>query len=95
MMHNSRHHIHPRSRRLSLPQHRLVHGPLPSTCLVLLPDMLLVGTSPCTSRVRVAQLGLARAVASEPPLLVLPTEMRHLRRPDCAHHLMGPPSLRR
>jgi hypothetical protein len=97
--HNSRHHSHLRScrlsHRLSLPRLCLAHGPLLSTCLGSLPDMLSVGISPCTSRVRVARLGLVQVVASGPCLPVLPMEMRHLCHPGCAHHLVGLPSLSR
>jgi hypothetical protein len=93
--HNNRHYSRLRSHHLShilsLPHLRLVHGPLPSTCLGLLPDMLPVGISPCTSKVQVARLGLVQEVASGPCLPVLPTEMQHLRRPGCAHLLMGFP----
>jgi hypothetical protein len=96
---NSVHHSHPHSHRLNqslnLPHLRLAHGPLPSTCLGLHPGMLPVGISPCISRLRVAWLGLVQVVVSGPYLLVLPTKMRHLRRPGCAHRLVGLPSLRR
>jgi hypothetical protein len=97
--HNSCHHNHLRSRRLShslsLPHLCRAHGPLPSTCLGLHPDMLLVAISPCTSRVKVAWLGLVQVVVSGPCLLLLPTEMRHLCRLGCTRHLMGLPSLNR
>jgi hypothetical protein len=97
--HNNRHHNHLYSYRLShslrLPHLRPVHGLLPSTCMGLVPDMLPVGISPCTSRVRVAWLGLVQAVASGLCLPVLPTETWRLHRSSCAHHLMGLPSLSR
>jgi hypothetical protein len=93
--HNSCHHSHLRSRHLSLPRLCIAHGPLPSTCLGLLPDMLPSGINPCTSRVRVARLGIVQVVVSGPCLLVLPTEMWRLRHPGCARHLVGLPSLSR
>jgi hypothetical protein len=66
--HNSRHHNHLRSRRLShnlsRPHLHMEHGLLPSTCLGLLSDMLSVGISTCTSRVWVARLGLVQEVES-------------------------------
>jgi hypothetical protein len=99
LWHNSYHHSHLCSRRLShslnLPHLRLAHGPLPSAGLGLHLDMLPVGISPCTSRVRVARLGLAQVVASGKCLLVLPTEMRCLRRPSCTRRFVGLPSLNR
>jgi hypothetical protein len=48
---------------------------------------------PMYQQVRVAQLGIVRAVASGPSLPVLPTEIRHIRHPGCTCHLVGPPSL--
>jgi hypothetical protein len=92
---NNHHHRHLHSLRLSLPHLRLPHGPLPSTFLGLLLDMLLIRTNPCTSRARLARLGLVKVVASGPCLLVLTTETWHLHNSGCTCCLVGLPSLSR